>query len=162
MTRQYTDLLDELGRLAREKAVAEQAFRKEAALRAEELRQERAFAYRRLNLLRAVAAGVGGAGDETEALAAGRRILMREAAWTGALTEAREEVARQFEPVSLAVWQAVRAEPEEGAARDDDDDAQPDAGAALAAFEAWYEDARGGAFLGLMEREVLELPLVEV
>ncbi len=32
----------------------------------------------------------------------------------------------------------------------------------LAAFERWYAEKRNAPFLGLMEQEVQELPLVEV
>ena len=39
---------------------------------------------------------------------------------------------------------------------------EADPAAALAAFEAWFAGTRGGPFLALMEREIVELPLVEV
>ena len=53
--------------------------------------------------------------------------------------------------MTLAIWAATRPEAEEGGP----------AAAALAAFEAWYGE-RGTPFLALMEREIPELPLVEV
>ena len=53
--------------------------------------------------------------------------------------------AGRFEPVALAVW---------------GEDA--DAAAALAGFEAWFAEQRGAGVLALMEREVVELPLVEI
>lgn len=153
----YADLLNRLEQAAREKAVAEERFRKEAAQRAAELRTERAFSYRRLNLVRALGAGLAPAENQQDALAAGRRVLCREAAWTGEITPSRAGTLERFEQVILAVWKSARpAEDEE------QDDADADPVAEFEAFEAWYREARGNEFLNLMEREVVELPLVEV
>ena len=140
-----------LAAAARAASTAELEHQKEAARRAAELRLARAFAWRRLNLVRAVAAAVRGAERH-----GGRRrrrpraAFLREVGWNGA-TQAQRDVADRFAPVALAVWSAGRGEP-----------ARPTPAAALAAFEAWYAAERGVPFLALMEREVVELPLVEV
>ena len=74
--------------------------------------------------------------------------MLREVGWSGA-TEPQREVADRFAPVVAALAAAASDEP-------------ADPAAALAAFEAWFAEARGAPFLGLMEREVVELPLVEI
>ena len=141
-------LIDALTAAARTASIAEQEHQKEAARRAAELRLARAFAWRRLNLVRATAAAVQGAEGPEAVAAAGRATLLAEAGWTGA-TEAQREVAEKFVPVAQAVAAAAAGE-------------AADPAAALVAFEAWYAETRQVPFLALMEREVVELPLVEV
>ena len=150
---EYTAYLNDLDRIAREASAAEEQFRKEAARRAEELKNERAFAYRRLNLLRAIGRAVATAKDADEAQRSGRSVFFREVGWNGA-TQAQRDVAEQVAPVILAIWNATRLD--EGT---DDGSSVPEA---LAAFEGWFEETRNTAFLNLMEREIVELPLVEV
>lgn len=149
----YANYLEDLGAVAREASIAEEQFRKQAALRAEELKVERAFAFRRLNLVKAIGRAVSSAENEEDALRSGRNVFFREVSWNGA-TQKQKEVADQFNPVILSVWSAVRPEQEV--------DEQPLVGDALAAFEDWYRESRNTAFLNLMEREIVELPLVEI
>jgi hypothetical protein len=146
---EFATWLETLTAEARAASTAEIEHQKEAARRAAELKEARAFAWRRLNLVRAVAAAVRDAGDEAAAAAAGRTAMLRAVGWNGA-TQAQRDVADRFAPVVLAVWAATRPVP-----------ASADVPAALAAFEAWYGE-RGTPFLALMEREIPELPLVEV
>ena len=150
---EYAAYLDGLDRLAREASAAEEQFRKEAAKRAEQLKNERVFAFRRLNLLRAIGRAVAAAKDEGEAQRSGRDALFREVLWSG-VTPPQQEAAERFTPVILAVWAATgpNRESEDGASVAD----------AMAEFESWFEENRNTAFLNLMEREVVELPLVEV
>jgi hypothetical protein len=150
MTDPFATWLEALTAEAHAAGAAEQQHQKDAARRAAELKEARAFAWRRLNLMRALAAAVRGAEDAEAATAAGRAAMMREVGWNGA-TQAQRDVAERFAPVTLAVWSATRPEPEPG-----------DAAAAFAAFEEWYSAERGAPFLALMEREIVELPLVEV
>jgi hypothetical protein len=145
----FATWLETLTAEARAASTAEIEYQKAAAARAAELREARAFAWRRLNLMRAVAGAVRGAEDETAAAAAGRAAMLREVGWTGA-TQTQRDVADRFAPVVLAVWAATRP-----------DVADDGTAAALAGFEAWYAE-RGTQFLALMEREIPELPLVEV
>lgn len=144
-------LIDELGDKARAASVAEQRFQKEVAQRAAEFKQERAFAYRRLNLLKAVSAAVARAESEGEALAAGRRAFFDEVGWNGA-TQNQKDVAARFESVAVAIRTVASREGGDAA----------EVTAALADFEAWYAETRKAPLLALMERETVELPLVEV
>lgn len=146
----FASYLDHLQAVARAASAAEVEHQKQAAARAAELRNERAFAWRRLNLMRSVAEAVRGAETAEAATAAGRSAMLAMVGWNGA-TQAQRDVADRFTPVVLAVWNAGR---EQGG--------ETDAGAALAEFEAWFAVERGAPFLGLMERETVELPLVEV
>jgi hypothetical protein len=145
----FATYVDGLAATARAASAAELQHQKQAAARAAELRAAREFAWRRLNLMRGVAAAVGGAEDEAAATAAGRAAMLRLVGWNGA-TQAQRDVADRFAPVVAAVWAATRENPE------------ADAAAALADFEAWFAAERSAPFLGLMEREIAELPLVEV
>ncbi|MBU3029442.1 hypothetical protein [Paracoccus marinaquae] len=141
------------------KARAEEANRneirhqQEAARRAAELRDIRAFAWRRLNILRAVAAAVRGEAEEEPALLAGQAAMLRDTGLNLA-TQPRRDLAERFRPVTRAVWLATREEAEDAAAEA--------ALAAFAEFEAWHLQDRETPFLALMEREIPELPLVEV
>ncbi len=148
----FSGLLEELEAVARAAGAAEIEFQKEVAKHAAELREERAFAWRRLNLLRAVAAAVAAAKDEDEAGAAGRKAFYGQVGWNGA-TQNQRDVAERFAPVVAAVWTATRPEGPKDAAEVKD---------ALATFEAWYAETRSAPFLSLMERDIVELPLVEV
>ncbi len=154
-----TAYLDALEHTAHDVSAAEERYRREAAVRFRELEQQRAFAFRRLNLMRTVAAAVAGIEEEAEAQAAGGAAFLRELDWTGA-TESQRQTLEQFRPVILAAWRLSCAEAEgaeSGAAADGAALAR-----ALAAFEQWFAGARNGAFLTVMEREIVELPLVEV
>lgn len=145
----FATYLESLDTAARAASGAEVEHQRTAAERARELRHERAFAWRRLNLMRSLAGAVGGKEEAEAASGAGRGAMLRLAGWNGA-TDAQRQVADRFAPVVMAVWAAGR----------DDEDADP--AAALAEFEAWYAAERGAPFLALMEREVVELPLVEI
>lgn len=150
---EYAAYLDDLGATAREASIAEEQFRKQAARRAEELKVEREFAFRRLNLVKAIGRAVTLSEDEEAALKSGRSVFFREVSWNGA-TQKQRDVADQFDTVVLAIWSAVRPEEET--------DEQPSVADTLAAFEDWYRESRNTAFLNLMEREIVELPLVEI
>jgi len=145
--------LDGLGATARAASIAEESYRRDVAQWIKELENRRAFAWRRLNLMRAVSAAVTGAKDENEAAEFGAAAMLREVGWNGA-TQTQRDVAERFRPVSLAVFAAAR---EEGGA-----DAAQSAAAALETFESWFAEQRNAAFLTLMEREIVETPLVEV
>jgi len=55
--------------------------------------------------------------------------------------------------VIRACWQAVQAESEAE---------KPEIGGQLDSFERWFGKARNGPFLSVLEREIVELPLVEI
>ncbi len=146
-----SELIGELEAKAREASRAEQEFDREVARRRAEVAEARAFAWRRVSLLRALQQEISRHEQEEEALAAGRSRLFRELGWH-TTNEKREEVAERFRPVLAAIW---------GAARTEDGSAES-VTAALEAFERWYDEARQAPFLALMQREIVELPLVEI
>jgi hypothetical protein len=134
-------------------SVAEESYRSEAAERVKGLERARAFAFRRLNLVREVARAMTGAKDEAEALQSGAAAFLREVNWTGG-SESQREVIERFKPILAALWRMSGEEAPTGDA--------PDIGKDLADFETWFAANRAGSFLSLMDGEVLELPLVEV
>lgn len=144
------DFLDQLQRAAHDAGVIEENTRREALQRIKATERARAFAYRRLNLVKAVAEAVAGAKDDAEAAARGAAAMLREVNWTGA-SKTQREVADRFLPVVAA----LRGAGGEG-------QAPPAPADELAHFEQWYRENRDGEFLTLMEVEVVELPLVEV
>lgn len=145
--------LERLETTARAASAVEEAFRREAAKRFRELENERAFAFRRLNLMRSIASAVSGAKDEEEARANGSAAFLRELEWTGA-SEQQKQVLERFQPVIVTTWEAGREEASETGIETIDKE--------LAAFEKWFDEERKVRFLSLLEREVVELPLVEV
>jgi hypothetical protein len=146
------DVLQRLNAAAQTASIAEEDYRREAMARIKELERARSFAYRRLNLMTAVANAMAGAEDRAEATAAATGAFLNELNWNGA-SESQRQVADRFMPVIDAIWQARAAD-------------TPDSGEAvereLAAFEKWFDENRDGSFLSQMDGEVLELPLVEV
>jgi hypothetical protein len=153
MAQIVTAYLDDLERTAHSVSADEETYRREAAVRFRELEQARAFAFRRLNLMRTITGAVTGVEEEEDALKAGSIAFLREVEWSGA-TESQRQAVEQFKPVVLAAWQLSRAEDDTG-----------DTAAltrALTDFEQWFANSRNSPFLTVMEREVVELPLVEV
>ena len=150
--------LSQLEARAREESIAEEQFRRGIAERLKELERRRAFAYRRLTLVRSVATGLGGAVSEEEAAENGTAAFMREIGWNGA-TEAQREVAQRFRPVAAAIWRASQPPSDAGEAAGEEDVAVDEA---LAEFERWFEIARNAPFMSVMDREPLVLPLVEI
>jgi hypothetical protein len=145
--------LDRLDRAARAASAEEDTYRKVTMERIKALERQRAFAFRRLNLVRAVAASIADANDEAEAAARGSATFLRELNWNGA-SERQREVVDKFLPVVTALWQMRDGSLPDGEAGPAD--------AALADFERWFAENRNAPFESLMDTEVLELPLVEV
>lgn len=145
--------LDALNSAASNASVTEDDFRRNIASKMRELEDARAFAFRRLNLMKSVAAAVAGAKESEDAKKAGTDILYREIGWTGA-TEFQREGGAKFEPVALAVWEATKEDAGESVLADIERE--------LAAFEDWYAKAQDKPFMTVMEQELPELPLVEV
>lgn len=137
---------------AREAGIAEEKFRQETVSRMKELERARAFAFRRLNLLRNLAKAMSGAEDEAEAIERGRATFLCEVNWTGA-SDSQREALEKFEPVLVALWKIC------GEEASTEDRAQVTR--ECDAFEKWFADNRNGPFLSLMEVEPVELPLVE-
>ncbi|MGB3044301.1 MAG: hypothetical protein WBB98_14050 [Xanthobacteraceae bacterium] len=151
-----TALLDDLDRIAHDASINEENYRKEAAIRFRELEQDRAFGFRRLNLMRTVTAALDGCETEEDAILRGSTAFLHELGWSGT-SETQQETLTNFAPVIAACWQAMQPEaPETETPADSASIIEK-----LRAFEAWFAEHRNGAFLSIMEREIVELPLVE-
>lgn len=146
-----SDFVRELDERARSARAAEEAFHREAAQRIATLERERAYAYRRLNLIRSVAAALADAEEEADAKASGAAAFMHEMGWTGA-SPVQRDVAARFEPVVLAIWTESR--------KDGGGEAGPIA-EELEAFERWFSEEREAPFLSLLDKEIVGVPLVE-
>ena len=146
--------LDALKLAADEAARAEDEFRRQMAARAKALERERAFAYRRLNFMHAVAEAVAAAESEEIAVAAALAVLRTKLGWSSD-SEARAAVLARFAPVAQQVFAALMPAGEEEAAP------PADAVAALAAFEAWYRDTHPNPFWSLFEHYMPETPVVD-
>ena len=144
--------LDVLVQAAEEAQQAEAAFRCEVAARTKALEQERAFAYRRLNFMRAIAGTLADAESEEIALASAQAVLREKLGWSSD-SEARNEVVTRFASVARAAFASL-APSEAGAA-------EADVGQALAAFEAWYTSTHPQPFWMLFETYMPETPRVD-
>jgi hypothetical protein len=145
-------MLDALKGAADRAADAENTFRRDSAQRIKTLERDRAFAFRRLNVMRAVIAAVTTPEKDEDAVAAGIAALRDELGWVGT-SEARTIVLDRFAEVARTVREAV-APAGSGVEA-------PDALAALAAFEAWYADTHPGPFWALFDQYVPENPVVD-
>jgi hypothetical protein len=147
-----TTFLDALKTAADDAEKAEAQFRSEIAGRIKALEQERAFAFRRLNLMRAVAEVIASAESEEIAVASGVAMLRARLGWSSD-SEARSEVLSRFAPVAQAAFASLappQAEAEEA-----------DVPKALAEFEAWYAATHPQPFWVLFEHYMPETPRVD-
>lgn len=143
--------LAELGAAAETAASAEQSYRNDFARRVAELADVRAVAFRRANLMRAIADAVSGQEDDQTAVAHGLAVLRTRLGWSED-SEARSEILSRFAAVCEAGFRAENLP--EG------DDA-PSPGEALARFESWYLSAKGTPFWLLFENVIPETPRVD-
>ncbi|MBN9583218.1 MAG: hypothetical protein J0G37_17155 [Afipia sp.] len=160
-TQQLADFLDGFERTAHQASVNEETYQREAAARLRQLAEERAFGFRRLNLMRTVVAAIRDCESEDDAIVKGSAAFLHEVGWSTE-NESQQEALEQFQPVIRACWQMKQADAEGEA----DSGATPAAtsdeiGKQLSEFENWFGKARNGPFLSVLEREILELPLVE-
>jgi len=144
--------LDALKTAADGAADAETEFRRQAGDRIKVLERERAFAFRRLNLMRALADAVASAESEEIAVANGLAVLRSRLGWSSD-SDARSEVLSRFAPVAAAVF-ACLAPP-------DAEMPAPDVTSVLQEFEAWYSATRATSFWTLFEQYVAETPVVD-
>jgi hypothetical protein len=129
---------------------AETSFRQEAAKQVAVLEQERAFAFRRLNLMQAIAEAVAPAESEEVAVANALAALRTRLGWS-ADSDARSEVITHFGPVALAAFRAALAGGEPATNVHD----------ALAVFERWYVETWGSPFWALFEQQMPDTPVVD-
>jgi hypothetical protein len=152
MTEAVAALIAELEAAARAAWQEEQSLRARMTQEVTRLERRRAFAHRRINLVRILAAAAAGADAEEVATAAQRAAVRRELGWDGG-SEFQRAVLDRLRPAGLAVWRCARA----------GDGAEPPAAvhAELEAFETWFESAHRGPFYALFDREPPEVSLVE-
>ncbi|HWM49084.1 MAG TPA: hypothetical protein VNR11_19450 [Xanthobacteraceae bacterium] len=134
-------------------STAERSFRSEIAARIRELEQQRAFAFRRLNLMRAIGHAVSVA-DSEEAATAGAAAALRERLGWSSDSEARAEVVARFTPVARAMFAQF-------APTDGEGERAGDVAAAMVEFEAWYAATHPVAFWVLFENVMPETPVVD-
>ena len=146
-----TSFLDDLQAAARDVEAAEAMFRREVAARIADLEQHRAFAFRRLNLMQAIAEAVGPAADEPTALAYALAALRARLGWESD-SEARATVLARFAPVAQAVFASFMP---------DDENSETDVAAALTQFETWYSQTHTTPFWTLFEHYIPETPRVD-
>jgi hypothetical protein len=144
--------LDALKSNADKASAVETEFRRQAAARISALERERAFAFRRLNLMRAVAEAVAAAEDAETAVASSLALVRARLDWSSD-SEARDAVLSRFAPVAQAVFASLAPAEEEAP--------PPDVAAALAEFETWYAASHATPFWALFEHYVAETPVVD-
>lgn len=144
--------LDELKLAADRATAAEDEFRRSIVERTKLLDRERAFAFRRFNLMRAVVDAVAAADSEEIAVASAMAVLRAKLGWASD-SEARVAVFSRFAPVAQAAFAALSLP---AAATP-----QSDVGNALSAFEIWYQETHPGPFWMLFETYLPETPRVD-
>jgi hypothetical protein len=162
--------LDELKLAADRTATAEDEIRREAAQRIKALEVERAYAFRRLNLMRAVAEVVATAEGEEIGVAAATAVLRAKLGWSDD-SEARDAVVTRFAPVAVAMYASLSPvesrSPVEGVSpvaetpTGEEPAPQPDVLGALTEFERWYAQTHPVAFWVLFENYMPETPRVD-
>ncbi|HEY0223420.1 MAG TPA: hypothetical protein VGC38_02810 [Pseudolabrys sp.] len=150
--------LDQLKAAADGQSAAEDAFRRDIAARVKAMENERAFAFRRLNLMRAIAEVVADAEGEEIAVAAATAVLRAKLGWSDD-SEVRDAVVSRFAPVAVAIYASLS--PETAAAPDKKETAPPDVLAALGEFETWYAQTHPHPFWVLFEVYMPETPRVD-
>ena len=153
MTPPGPSFLDELKRATERAAAAENDFRREIAQRIKALENERAFAFRRFNLMRAIADVVASAESEEIAVAGATALLGAKLDWASD-SEARSAVLSRFAPVAQATFSSF-------APSGDEDAPPPDVIAALSEFERWYGETHPNPFWILFENYIPETPVVD-
>lgn len=129
----------------------EAAYRKEAAARIAALEQERANAFRRLNLVRSTIQTIADAEEPEQAVARARFAVAQSLGWDE-IGPAQERVLDRLVPF-LEALQASLAGPEASGASDAEDK--------LRGFESWYRAETGSDFYALFDRYMPETPRVD-
>ncbi len=150
--------LDALTLAADRATAAENDFRRDIAQRVKALETERAFAFRRLNLMRAVAEMVAGAEGEEIAVAVATAVLRAKLGWAND-SEARDAVVSRFAPVAQAMFASLS--PESTAVAAGEGTPPPDVIGALVDFERWYGETHPSPFWTLFENYMPETPVVD-
>jgi hypothetical protein len=127
----------------------ETAYRREAARRTEILERARAFAYRRLNLLKKMAEA--GTGETDTKAAADARIVAAfvDIGWIGGSLDELDDKGRETEAKFRPVAEAIGAGDE------------PRLLQTLADFEAWFTERFGRDFCAVFDRYIPDTPKVD-
>jgi len=145
-------LLAAFERAAGTASEAEATMRKQMEAEILRLERERAFAYRRLNFMRALSTAILPAESEEAAVANGRAAVRAELGWEND-SETRTETMSQLVAVIQTTFACLTAPAGDRAAND--------IVQVLSDFEAWYRARFEQPFWMLFDRHVEELPLVE-
>jgi flavin-dependent dehydrogenase len=145
------ELVAEYEAAAKAAQQAEGALRKRLADEIARSERNRAFAFRRTRLVRALATAAAAAEAEDIALAAQSQAVRDELGWTGA-SAAYDAILDRLRIVGRVVWLCVR-----GA----DEAASVAVHAELVAFESWFEATHGKSFYALFDQYVPEVPVVD-
>jgi hypothetical protein len=130
---------------------AEETLRKKMVQEVAHLERQRAFAFRRTQLIRVLASSAAAADSDAAAAAAQRAAVRDELGWSGE-SEAHGKILDRLVPVGSAVW---RCTGENG------DGAASAVGTELKQFEAWFEQAHGKSFYALFDQYYPEVPVVD-
>ena len=150
MTIATPSFLDHLQQATHRSDEAEAALRQEMSARLKKIEEDRKFAYRRFNFMRAVVEGTQSADSEDIAVARAVGVLRTKLGWSSDI-EVRQAICESFAPVAQAIF----------ACRDPAGDPEADVIAALDRFESWYHDKHGSAFWILFEHYIPETPVVD-
>ena len=141
--------------VAAEKAAkVENDFSRASAEHAKVLERERAFAYRRLNFMRAVTEAVASAQSQETAIAAATAAMQTKLGWSGdseapEIEYRRATVLSHLVPVARQVFASMAP---------DGDAPTPDVAGAIADFEAWYRKTYPQPFWVLFEHYMPDTP----
>ncbi|WP_374368445.1 hypothetical protein [Dongia sp.] len=147
-----SSFLQVLDTAAHEAAMAEKAYRREAADRIKLLERARSFAFRRLGLLQVMSDAVGRAESEEMAVANCLAILRAKLGWLSEDDEARSAVLTRFALVAKAMFAHLQPAEEVPA---------PNVVEEMIVFEAWYESSQSTSFWNLFDQPMVETPLVD-
>jgi hypothetical protein len=142
-------LLTTLTARAEAASAEETAYRRETARRIETLERGRAFAYRRLNLLRKMLAAGAEEPDAKKAADARLAAAFVEIGWIGGSLAELDERHREAEAKLRPVAEALGGSDEAAVL------------AALEAFEAWFAEKFGRDFCSVFERYAPDTPKVD-
>jgi hypothetical protein len=152
VTAPTTTFLDTLEAAAKDAEAAELSFRREFEDRVKLLERDRAFAFRRLNLMRSIAAAIASAESEDIAVASAFAILRAKLGWSSD-SEARDAVLSRFAVVARAAFTAL--------APTDSEMPKIDVTTELEGFETWYAATHPAPFWTLFEQYMPETPVVD-
>src|SRR5262245_58453712 len=152
MMQRSPSFLDGLTAAAEHAQAAEARYRREADKQIRQLAMDRAFAFRRLNLMQTIASAVADAKRQEMAISIATAALCTKLGWSSD-SEARAAVLSKFATVAQAVYADL--------ASNDTQPTRSGALKALADFERWYAQAHPSEFWVLFENEMRETPVVD-